>query len=392
MQVKTFEAMSIKDAVKAVKTEFGSNAVILRTKEKMVENNKVFEVTAAVPETGRSLGASFSQNNQQEQADLSQLEERFENLEIKVGNLSESMARKTQLSAIESGVEELKLLVMEALRGKDGSLMKDLPLPLADLSKHLQIMGIDEAQLTQLTKYLQELPPPGSQDNALPESAAEYYKSNAIRWMLKRIQLAPRLQPSKGRMSIHTFIGPSGSGKTSLSAKVAANAAKQHKCKVLMVSFDNQRLAASEQLRIYAKILNVAFEVIDSAQELEQILSKHKDAELVIIDTAGRSPKNVNKLNDLQELSKLSLPIEFHLVLSVTEKAQQLDRCVRSFASLSLASLCFTKLDESWSYGEIYNLTSKWTLPLSFFATGQRIPEDVERASKERVIERIFAL
>jgi flagellar biosynthesis protein FlhF len=382
----------MKDAIKAVKSEFGSQAVILRTKEKMVENNKVIEITAAVPDAPRYAGASVQADHSFSLQDAPDFDGRIERLEAKLQNFSETVAKKSQLQAIESGVEELKLLLMEALRQQNGSNLKDAPIAIVDIHRQLQVMGVEEAQIAQLVKFLRELPNPEDQSPKLPESPSEYYKSQAIRWMLKRIKLATKWQPSKGSMLVHAFVGPSGCGKTSLVAKLAASYARQHKCKVLAVSFDNQRLAAQEQLRVYSKILDVYFESIDSADELEGVLEKHRDCEIVLIDTAGHSPKNQSKIQDLTALSKLSLPIEFHLVLSVSEKAMQLDRSVRSFANLGISSLCFTKLDESWSYGEIFNLSSKWSIPLSFFSTGQRIPEDVERASKERVIERLFAL
>jgi flagellar biosynthesis protein FlhF len=279
---------------------------------------------------------------------------------------------------------------MEALRQKDGSLLKDLTPPLADLSKQLQLTGVDEALTAQLIKYLQDLPDDTTAQKS--ESPVEYYRSQSIRWMLKRITIAPKAQATKGNLMISAFVGPSGCGKTSVVAKLASQFSRQQKAKVLIVSLDHQRVGGSEQLRIFAKILGCEFEVIENASELEKAIQSHRDAEVVLIDTAGRSPKNQQKMGDLTDLAKLPIPVEFHLVLSCSERPAHLDRCVRSFSGLSISSLCFTKLDETWSYGDIFNLSTRWSLPLSYFSVGPKIPDDLERATKERVVERIFSL
>ena len=116
--------------------------------------------------------------------------------------------------------------------------------------------------------------------------------------------------------------------------------------------------------------------------------------ELVLVDTpAGVSPKAPELIAELAALKETGLPLDVHLVLSMTDKEAQLDQAVRAFSPVGLASVAFTKLDESWSFGEIFNLSKRWALPpSSFFAIGQQIPDDVERASRERVIERLFGL
>ena len=193
-------------------------------------------------------------------------------------------------------------------------------------------------------------------------------------------------------MKIHAFVGTSGSGKTSAVAKLAANFKKQHHAKVLIVSYDNNRLNSTEQMRVYAQILDVKFASINDPAELDEVLEKNQDVDLVFIDTGGCSPKSGASIKNLTKFKDANLPIDFHLVIPSSDKESQMERCVRSFSPLSLASVAFTKLDESWSYGEIFNISSKWSLPLSYFSTGPRIPEDIERATKERVVERIFGL
>jgi flagellar biosynthesis protein FlhF len=393
MQVKSFEAITMRDAIKAVKTEFGRDAVILSTKEKKLdERTSVYEVTAAVPEQKKTFGARSLPEISAPILELGELSERLQLLEVKLNSLYENIPRKTHVMGIEAGLEELKTLLLESLRESSGTKYENLPPHLADIQKQLSLMSVNEAQQAKLIKYLQDLPAPENAGKTIPSSSQDYYRSHAIRWMLKRIKIAERWQLDGSGMQLHAFIGPSGSGKSSMVAKLAANFKKQHKAKVLIVSFDNNRLASTEQMRIYSRILDVAFESINAAEELESVLDRNQNVDLVFIDTGGCSPKSSSQIKALTQLSEINFPIDFHLVIPSSDKESQMERCVRSFSPLSLSSVCFTKLDESWSYGEIFNISSKWSIPISYFSTGSRIPEDIERATKERVVERIFGL
>jgi flagellar biosynthesis protein FlhF len=188
------------------------------------------------------------------------------------------------------------------------------------------------------------------------------------------------------------LVGPSGSGKSSCIAKVAALAQQKTQKKILVVSFDNKRLGAREQLRVITKVLGLSFETIEEAAQLQEVLQKHRDWDLCFVDTSAECPRSTDDISDFMVLKDLDLPLKFHLCLSITEKEAQLDRMIRGFSPLGLESVVFSRLDESWSYGEIFNLCLRWSLPLSYFGVGRDIPSDLERASRERVMERIFGL
>ena len=138
--------------------------------------------------------------------------------------------------------------------------------------------------------------------------------------MHKRIKIAPQWKISKGTTAVHMLVGPAGSGKTSLVAKLAANFKSNQDAKVLVVSYDNRRIAASEQLRIYSKILGIDFAAIDSPTELEEMLLQKRNYDLALIDTAGRNPRSDEDMEDLRIFSECQVPIETHLILSLTEK------------------------------------------------------------------------
>lgn len=389
MDVRTFEAMTMKDAVKAVRAEFGVDAVILNTKEVPLQDGlgKSIQVTAA-RNGGKSLtGAS------RDQSDFSDQEQHFkarlDTIESRINLISDQIATREQLITVESSILELRSLLYEVLKNKEGSVVHGLPGQIEELYHRLQIAGIDETRLAEVATYLKSLPTPTEDDE---EKVKEYFQTQAIRWFLKRIKIAPRWNSIPGSPTVQAFVGSTGAGKTAMVAKLAANIALREKRKVLVVSYDTNRLAATEQLRIYAKIIGVAFEAVDEAKDLEKLLEKYSDVETVLLDTSGRSPKNMNGIKSLQALKKLNFPVDFHLVLSLTERENQHDRCIRNFGALGLQSLIFSKLDESWSYGQVFNLSQRWGLPLSYFGTGQRVPEDLERATRERVVERLFNL
>ena len=395
MQVKTFEGFSMQDAVKAVRKELGKEAVILRTKEKPMENGKakIFEITAALPDIRRHGGAGGGSSiSALTSGDLQEFAAEIMGLKAAVNNFAINTPGRDRIANIESGMDELKTLMIQSLKGVKGSLYEGLNPNAADLVKKLELMSVDETSMANLVTHLKSLPDQPESGHGFAEQVfGDYYKAAAIKWMLGRIKIAPDFKSIADSMGVHVFVGATGGGKSSVVAKLAAHFHLKEKMKVVVCSCDGTRIAAHEQMRIYAKVIDTIFVPIESVEDIERVVSEHDDAQFIFIDTAGRSPKR-NKLEDLMPFKNLNVPIDFHLVLSATDKEQQMDRTVRSFLGLGLSSLIFTKLDETWSYGEIFNLSQKWSVPLSYFGTGQGVPEDIERASKERVIERIFGL
>ncbi len=404
MQVKTFEALNIKDAVKAVKREFGQNAIILSTREKSIngevnghEQGRMVEVTAAVPEShspDKEIPFStpmFPQTKHGADIRGTDIAGKLDHLDLQMSSLFDRMPAKTNVQHLETGLQEVKLLLLEALRTKEGSTIKNLPAHLVNLDRSLRSMGIEDIHIAKLVQHLLTLSSV-KQPESGQLSLEEFYRAQAIRWMLKKIKVAPQWTVMDGHMSIQAFVGSTGVGKTTTISKLAAHYFVKKKKKVALVSLDPYRLGASEKLRIYAKIIGVPFIAINQPEELQKKVLEHKDIELVLIDTSGYSSKNTSLSGQLEALRKLELPIDIHLVLSVTDKEEQMDRTVRCFSQTGIQSLVFTKMDDSWSFGSVFNISQRWSLPLSFFSTGQEVPDDIERATRERVVERIFGL
>ena len=158
------------------------------------------------------------------------------------------------------------------------------------------------------------------------------------------------------------------------------------KKKVALVSIDTYRIAAIEQLKIYATIMNLPFRAVSSPEELGKTLEKFADMDLVLIDTAGRSQRDYHHIKELKRFLAQKYPVEKYLVMSLTQRENTLDITTRQFDLLPVSRLVFTKLDESCTYGALLNQLSRTKKPLSYFTTGQKVPEDIEIATDERIV------
>ncbi|MGE0171789.1 MAG: hypothetical protein AB7T49_03355 [Oligoflexales bacterium] len=388
MQIKTFEAFSMREAVAAIRSEFGSDAVILNSKEKedARSGNKIFEVTAAIANNGKNGGTSVDVALGK---DLHSFKQRLNDIEAKIDDLLSAQIKRQHFYTLDSSLEELKNILFDVMKSEFAVNGKDADEGVLKVLNHLKVMEVDPTKMAEINSYLESLPKP--EQNLVGEDRYKYYRDYAIRWMIKRIKIAPNFTSSISGAAVHVFVGANGVGKTSVVSKLAQEFSKGEKKSVLLISMDTKRLAANEHLRIIAKVLGVRFEEARNSDELESLLTNHQ-SDVVLVDTYGLSPKNQKEFQPIQEMKKLNVPLDFHLVLSTTESNSHQDRTVRFFTALGLQSLIFNKLDESWSYGNIFNLSTKWAVPLSYFGVGPSIPEDIERASRERVIERIFGV
>ncbi len=186
------------------------------------------------------------------------------------------------------------------------------------------------------------------------------------------------------------FTGPTGVGKTTTIAKLAAHYRLKEKRSVALITLDTYRVAAVEQLRMYAQVLGVSMDVALTKREAVECIKRRSKTELLLIDTAGRSPRDEAGMQELRELIAVDHPLETHLVLSATTKEQDLRDGWARYAALPVDRLLFTKLDETTGFGGLADLALSTGVPLSYFSTGQRVPEDIEVARPERVADLVL--
>ena len=186
------------------------------------------------------------------------------------------------------------------------------------------------------------------------------------------------------------LIGPTGVGKTTTIAKLAANFALKEGYKVALITADTYRIAAVEQLKIYGDIIGVPIEIVYSPDELKNAIYRHKDKQLVLVDTAGRSPGNHGQLEELQALLSVDPCIETHLVLSTTTKYRDALEIVNKFSICSPQKFLFTKVDEASNLGTILNLVYHFPTSLSYMTTGQSVPDDIELITSTKLANMIL--
>jgi len=173
-----------------------------------------------------------------------------------------------------------------------------------------------------------------------------------------------------------SLIGPTGVGKTTTLAKIAAHYLSQFGGKIGLITIDTYRIAAVEQIKVYGAIMRLPVEVVIKPQELEQALDKFRDFDLVLIDTAGRSPRNGVDLQELASFLRPDLGIENNLLLSATTRERELEEIIKRFSILPISNFIFSKIDECDQLGILLNIHYKHDTPISFLTNGQRVPED----------------
>ncbi len=184
--------------------------------------------------------------------------------------------------------------------------------------------------------------------------------------------------------------GPTGVGKTTTIAKLAAQYSIREKRKVGLITADTYRIAAVEQLRVYADIIGVTLEVVLTPKELREAVRRHSDKDLVFIDTAGRSQQSETKLVELRSFVESAEPDENHLLISATTDTDEISNIIDKFSIVDVTSFIISKVDECRKPGIIFNVLSNCDKPISYITTGQDVPDDIEVSTHEGLLNLLF--
>lgn len=355
MRIKKFTASNYSLALKEVKKELGEDALILSTRS----------IKPPTPTAGRK-GATRVEIT-------AAVEYSSPVIEPQVSDL-----RKNKT---ETGDEELKSLIFNLLSQTDQARTLGLRSHQIDTYSHLIDNGLDKKLASKiLQKALEQNP-----------EQSDYCDKEPVMNLMKKVL------PCKGEIDINgsgpkmvAFVGPTGVGKTTTIAKIAAEYALRREQKVALVSLDTYRLGAIDQLRIYGEIMEVPFEVAGGKEDLRRIVASHSDKDLILIDTTGRSHLDKDYSRQLKEIFDAVGGVETHLVLSVTAQEKLFAATYHQFSPVGVDRVLFTKLDEGLSFGPLFNFSVRNRLPISYFTSGQRVPEDLEVARPDRVISLIF--
>ncbi|MEJ5377207.1 MAG: flagellar biosynthesis protein FlhF [bacterium] len=390
MKVKTYKAIDMQEALRLIKRDLGPQAVILSTR-KVVDGKRAFgllgrpmvEVTAALDGPGSpGSGEPLPEGVKGQEAGLKALE----SLKEELGELKREMAQVFEAarqpalelsSRLESELEELRWWtskMVQHVRIRDSQVSTA---PGNAMLLKLVRNGMRESHALQIVlRVEQEL----GQRILEEENFSPTVESLLSR--LAKTQDPLIRDPSKGP-AVLALIGPTGVGKTTTVAKIAARCALDGGKKVALVTNDTYRIAAVEQLRTYARIMGVPLEVVLEPGELPRVLDSHSDKDIILIDTAGRSPMDGSHMGELRDILCSDTRVKTLLLVSATTESSALERAVRRFISLRPVGLIGTKLDEAPHFGALFSVSLQMRLPFAFFTTGQRVPEDIRSATKQ---------
>jgi flagellar biosynthesis protein FlhF len=217
-------------------------------------------------------------------------------------------------------------------------------------------------------------------------------RSRIMQRLETEIAAAGPIRVTPGQRSVVALVGPSGVGKTTTVAKLAANFRLRERRRVGLITVDTYRIAAVEQLRTYADIIDLPMEVVSTPREMREATARFADLDLVLVDTAGRSPRDEVRIQELKSMLAEAKPNEVHLVLSSVAGARNLVTTAEKFAAVGVTSLTLTKLDETTGLGHLLTLLRKVRLPVSYLTNGQNVPDDICVATGHELARMLLAM
>ena len=220
-----------------------------------------------------------------------------------------------------------------------------------------------------------------------PEQIEDAESSHALLTAMVEtgIRCTSPIQPQPSQRKVVALVGPTGVGKTTTIAKLAANFRLRDGIKMGLVTVDTYRIAAVEQLRTYAEIIDLPMKVVTSPGEMRQALDELAGLDLVLIDTAGRSPRDEPKIQELKTILEEADVDEIHVVMSLTASVRSIRMTCEQFQAVAPTVLILTKLDEAPGMGSLLSVSKQVSLPVSYLTTGQDVPEDIEPADASRM-------
>lgn len=413
MRLKTYTVDTLSEAVDQIKRELGPEAVILNTRKVegtgrwWLRERPRLEVTAAVDVNPAALQAGTPSPRAVEPGRLLQrlTEDQIKPVHDELRSIREFLVkmseqkpsyavhRKETAAAQSSDAAIIPPEIAESeARGQDASQsLRTAAHPtrqasserlvanhaIVELSRTLLWHQVDPQLVEQLAEELVERNMP---------AAIDVLKEHAAVWLQERL---PERLPitAGGGERIITVIGSTGSGKTTTLVKLASQHVLERKRSVAFITLDHFRIGAEEQLRKYADILQVPCELATDTMHLRRLIERFKETDLILIDTTGRSPQDLDGLKRIQQSLEAIGPAWRALCLPAALHGADLGHMMAQFALVGYNRLIMTKLDEAASFGALFNATYRSRVPLAYFTTGQRVPEDIEVASCERILD-----
>ena len=418
MIIKKFQGATETEAILAAKEEMGSEAVVMNIKTIKpkgifsIFRKSVVEITAALEEKDVKQTANqqspthrFAGNRQAGSVGTSI------NLvsDEKVDTYSDS--NKSESAAIEEKLQKLQTMLEKQIVKEKTALASDEGKVDASDSESKKEFAVDNDKAKNLSCL--KLVYNKLIDNEVAEVFANQIISEVENSLVKEAPLdnvlaavyqkiilklgepvAIEAEPDKKKVIF--LVGPTGVGKTTTIAKLASSLKLGKKAKVALMTSDTYRIAAVEQLRTYANILDVPLSVVYTESEVEETLETLSDYDIVLVDTAGRSHKDVEQCEEIFRMvnaadpEKTGFDRDVYLVISATTKYRDLVKITKAYEALGDYKIIFTKLDETFGYGNIINIAMLTGKSMSYTTFGQNVPDDIDVIDVQEIAKQLL--
>lgn len=398
MTIKKFQGKTEEEATLKAKQEFGAGTVIMNVKEVKPKGlfkafkSSTYEVTAAMEEKEKTVLPRAQEVPKPGKIDFSadetiqiprpelQREEKSANETVIVENLINQTKKDVVENNLEEKLESLQNFLEKKLAPEEPKEEEPEPEPEGEGFKFLKMIysvllenEVDEKYVNQIMDEVETVWKNGS--------SVDHMLSSIYQKMILKFGQPQPIELTENKPKLVFFVGPTGVGKTTTIAKIASRFKVEKGKKVALMTADTYRIAAAEQLRTYANILDTPIKVVYSPDELNDTLKEWKEYDLILVDTAGLSHKNEEQRNDTKNLItgvSEEYEKEVYLVLSATTKYRDLKEISDAYKEDFNFKLIFTKLDETTCYGNILNMKLYTGADLSYVTYGQNVPEDIE--------------
>ena len=422
MIIKKYIGKTEEEAIALAKAELGDNVTIMNTKEVVPRGLYKFfrkpsvEVTAAVDENIKESPAEpVKEEKKEDIPDFSKLQQVLNEKQFSPAPDSKTAQKEAERERMLKSSQIIEEELTEQQSSKDsGNDIEQKLNTLQDLLEKQMTMGREEekeekeravdknqAYLDLIRKQLIDNEVEESYVEQILEEIEGTLKNNStldniLASVYQKIVLkigSPHLIDLKTKRTRYIFfIGPTGVGKTTTIAKIASVMKLAKKSKVALITSDTYRIAAVEQLKIYSNILGIPLKVVYAAEEMDKVREELRGFDLVLVDTAGRSHNNQEQKEDLNNILK-TVPDsdkEIFLVLSATTKYKDLVKIASTYSEICQYNLIFTKLDETDTIGNIFNMHILTGAPLSYTTCGQNVPNDIGKIDAQKIAKQLL--
>jgi flagellar biosynthesis protein FlhF len=380
MEVKTYRARTMQEALLLVRRDLGPSAAVLHTREicgsrllSWIPGMRKIEVLA-------SSQVNVPSRLPPREPDPPAPSPRASAAPVTLPRDIRDPFREQ----VQGQLSELQSMVEALCRRTRQSSQPDLPESLFRLYTDLIDAEVGEDLARELVESMRH--------SALPGDDPMLLKAHIARTIEDQIRVSGPLALAPGRSHVVALVGPTGVGKTTTIAKLAANYRLREKRKVGLITVDTYRIAAVEQLRTYADIIDLPMQVVSTPREMREAVQSMSNLDLVLLDTAGRSPKDEVKIQELRAFLTEAGAHEVHLVLSSVAGGSSLQRTAERFAEVGTTALILTKLDEAMGLGSLFPLLRGSRLPLSYVTDGQNVPDDIAPADACRLARLVLGM